>query len=296
MKPHVGFIGLGSMGEAMAANLLKAGYPLRVFNRTPEKAVQLVAAGAFQATQPADVAEPGGILISSLANDQAVEEAIGNDTKLLERLGKGGIHVSTSTIAPATARELAEGHGRHGVAYLACPVLGRPDAAAAAKLWLFLSGPPEAKERVQPLLQTLGQGVFDFGTDPESANVVKLACNFLIASLIEALGEAFALAEKNGIERTKVADVLGQTILASPAARNYSKQIAEKRYTPAMFKLPLGLKDIDLVLQTATASHVPMPLASLLHNRLLAELAKGHQDLDWTGLARGASEDAGLPT
>jgi len=294
MEQTIGFIGLGSMGAAMAANLLKHGYRLRVHNRTPDKAAPLVAQGAVQAMQPADAVEPGGILISMLADDRAIEETIGNNEALLKRLGSGGVHVSMSTISPATSRKLAQGHQRYGVVYLAAPVLGRPDAAAAGKLWIFLSGSSQAKERVQPVLHILGQGVFDLGEEPGSANVVKLACNFLIASMIEAFAEALTLVQKNGIERTLVADILGQTLFASAAMRNYAKQIAEERYEPALFKLALGFKDLNLTLQTAVESKTPMPLADLVHTRLLAGVAKGRGNLDWTGMAQGVSEDAGL--
>jgi len=240
------------------------------------------------------VAEAGSLIISSLANDRVLEEVVGANHELLRRLGPGGIHISTSTVAPETSRRLAEGHKHYGVTYLAAPVLGRPDAAAAAKLWIFLSGPAEAKERAQPVLEALGQGVFDLGEDPGAANVVKLACNFLLASVIEAMAEAFTLAEKNGVGRGLVADLLVRTVFDCPVYRNYGKQIAEQRYQPALFKLSLGLKDVSLVLQTAASSEVPMPLAGLLHDHLLAAKAKGRGDLDWTGLAGEVSEAAGL--
>src|SRR5262249_39840580 len=150
------------------------------------------------------------LVLSSLSNDQVLEEVVGANRELLRRLGPGGVHVSTSTVAPGTSRRLAEGHQHDGVTYLAAPVLGRPDAAAAARLWIFRSGRPEAKERVRPVLQVLGQGVFDLGDDPGAANVVKLACNFLLASAMEAMAEAFTLAEKNGVARGVVADLLVQ--------------------------------------------------------------------------------------
>jgi 3-hydroxyisobutyrate dehydrogenase-like beta-hydroxyacid dehydrogenase len=174
--------------------------------------------------------------------------------------------------------------------------LGRPDAAEAAKLWIFLSGRREAKERALPVLQVMGQGVFDLGEDPGAANVVKLACNFQLASAIEAMAEAFTLAEKNGIERSHMADLLVQTVFDCLVYRNYGTQIAEQRYQPALFKLSLGLKDISLALQTAATSLVPLPLAGLMRDRLLAAEAKGRGDLDWTGLAREVSEAAGLGT
>jgi 3-hydroxyisobutyrate dehydrogenase-like beta-hydroxyacid dehydrogenase len=294
MKPVIGFIGLGSMGQPMAGNLLTAGYTVRVWNRNPARADPLAARGAVPVGRPEEVAEAGALLISSLPNDQVLEEVVGANRELLRRLGAGGVHVSTSTVAPATARRLAEGHRQYGVAYLAAPVLGRPDAAAAAKLWVFLSGEPAARERAQPVLRALGQGVFDLGDDPGAANVVKLACNFLLASAVEAMAEAFALAAKEGVGRARLADLLVRTVFDCPAYRNYGRLIAEERYQPALFKLSLGLKDVSLVLQTAAADLVPMPLASLLHDRMLAAVAKGRGDLDWTGLAGEVSEGAGL--
>jgi 3-hydroxyisobutyrate dehydrogenase-like beta-hydroxyacid dehydrogenase len=294
MRPVIGFIGLGNMGQPMAANLLKAGYPVRVWNRSPDRVAPLAAQGAVRVSRPEDVAEPGGLLVSSLSDDQVLEEVVGANQELLRRLGPGGIHVSTSTVAPATSQRLAEGHQQYGVAYLAAPVLGRPDAAAAARLWIFLSGRREAKERALAVLRVLGQGVFDLGEDAGAANVVKLACNFLLASAMEAMAEAFTLAEKNGVGRGLVADLLVQTLFDCPVYRNYGKQIAEQRYEPALFKLSLGLKDLSLVLQTAASSQVPMPLASLLHDHFLAAAAKGRGDVDWTGLAGEVSEAAGL--
>jgi 3-hydroxyisobutyrate dehydrogenase-like beta-hydroxyacid dehydrogenase len=282
------------MGQPMAANLLKVGYSIRVWNRSPARTAPLVARGATSVSRSEEVAEPGALIISSLSNDRVLEEVVGANHELLRRLGPGGIHISTSTVAPETSRRLAEGHKHYGVTYLAAPVLGRPDAAAAAKLWIFLSGPAGAKERARPVLETLGQGVFDLGEDPGAANVAKLACNFLLASAIEAMAEAFTLAEKNGIERRRLADLLAQTVFDCPAYRNYGGLIAEQRYQPALFKLSLGLKDISLALQTAASSLVPMPFAGLLHDHLLAAVAKGRGDLDWTALAGEASEAAGL--
>jgi 3-hydroxyisobutyrate dehydrogenase-like beta-hydroxyacid dehydrogenase len=177
---------------------------------------------------------------------------------------------------------------------LAAPVFGRPEAAAARKLWICLSGPKPAKERVQPMLSALGQAVFDFGEDPGAANVVKLSGNFLIASAIEAMAEAMTLAEKNGIDRARLIDMVAQTMFACPIYQNYGKAVAQEDYMPARFRLFLGLKDIDLVLQTAAASKTPMPLASMLHDRFISAMAKGREELDWAAFALGAWEDAGL--
>jgi 3-hydroxyisobutyrate dehydrogenase-like beta-hydroxyacid dehydrogenase len=297
MGERIGFIGLGNMGRPMASNLVQAGFALRVYNRNPRKAEPFVAQGAQQVAKPGEVVEPGGIVVTMVANDNALESVVTGEEGFLERLGHNGIHLSMSTVSPATARKLADLHAQHGSTYLAAPVFGRPEAAAARKLFICLSGPSGAqadKQRVQPLLQALGQGVYDFGEDPGAANVVKLTGNFLIAAAMEAMAEAFTLAEKNGIERTKIIDMLGQTSFACPIYQNYGKTIAEERYTPAGFLLSLGLKDVNLVLQTAESAQMPMPLASLLHDRFMASVAKGRGEMDWSALALGVSEDAGL--
>jgi 3-hydroxyisobutyrate dehydrogenase-like beta-hydroxyacid dehydrogenase len=290
----VGFIGLGNMGLPIATNLVESGYKLQVYNRTAQKAQPLVDKGAELGKSPADVVEPGGIVISMLANDQALADVVLGENGILEKLGNGGIHISMSTISPTTAQNLAQQHEQKGTHYLAAPVFGRPDAAAARKLWICLSGNGAAKERVLPLLNVLGQKVFDFGEQISAANVVKLSGNFLIISAIEAMAEAFTLAQKNGIDRTQVAELFGQTLFACPIYQNYGRMIAQEQYEPAGFKLALGLKDIELALQTAKESQMPMPVASLVRDRLISAIAKGRGDIDWTGLALGVSEEAGL--
>jgi 3-hydroxyisobutyrate dehydrogenase-like beta-hydroxyacid dehydrogenase len=294
MPENIGFIGLGNMGQPMVSNLLTAGYGVRVYNRTPGKAQALVAQGAEEMRQPSEVAKPGTTVITMVADDRALEAVVLGENGILERLNPGGIHLSMSTIAPATARKLAHQHAAHGSTYVAAPVFGRPQAVAARQIWICLSGPVAARERVHPILQTLGQGVFSFGDDPAAANVVKLVGNFLIASAIEAMAEGLTLAEKNGISRAAVTDMLSQTLFACLVYKNYGALIAEQRYRPAGFKLSLGLKDIDLVLQTAAASKMPMPVASQLHDRLIAAMAKGREDLDWAAIAINVAEDAGL--
>jgi 3-hydroxyisobutyrate dehydrogenase-like beta-hydroxyacid dehydrogenase len=193
-----------------------------------------------------------------------------------------------------TAAKLAQAHQQQGSNYLAAPVFGRPDAVVARKLWICLSGNGVAKERVRSLLDKLGQGVFDFGEAAQAANVVKITGNFLIISAIEAMAEAFTLAEKNGIDRAQIANLFAQTLFACPIYQNYGRAIAQEQYEPAGFKLSLGLKDVTLALQTARESQMPLPLASLLHDRLLAAVARGKGDIDWTGLALSISEEAGL--
>jgi len=295
MADRIGFIGLGNMGRAMAGNLLKAGYQLQVYNRTVEKAAPLVAQGAKLVACPSQTAEPGGIVLTMLADDQALESTMFGEGSILERLSPNGIHLSMSTLSPATVHRLAKHHSKYQVTYVAAPVFGRPDAAAARKLWVCLAGLQAAKERVHPILGALSQGIFDFGEEPEAANVVKLAGNFLLVAAIEALAEAMALGEKNGIDRTKLAALFGETLFACPAYRIYGDAIAHKRYKPAGFTVALGLKDVNLILQTAGAGTMPMRLASLLHDRFLSAVARGRADLDWAAVALGVDEEAGLP-
>lgn len=294
MAETIGFIGLGNMGQPIASNLLRAGHRLRVYNRSAGKAAPLVAQGATQASRPAEVAEHSGIVFTMLADDHAEDQIFTQNAELLERLGPGGVHVSLSTISPATSRQLAEQHSKFDVAYVAAPVFGRPEAAAAAKLWICLSGPEVAKKRAAPLLKVLGQETFDFGEDPGAANVVKLCGNFLLAAAMEAMAEAFTLAERNGLGRSQVAEMLTKTLFACPVYQRYGALVAEHRYEPAGFQLALGLKDLRLALETAGASLVPMPVGRVLYDRWLSAVAKGRGNLDWSAAALGVSEDAGL--
>lgn len=292
----VGFVGLGAMGFAMASNLATAGHRLTVWNRTASKAEPLVAQGARVAERPGDAATAGGVVVTMVADDAALEAVTLGAGGIAERLGPGGIHLSMSTVAPATARSFARCHAERGSIYVAAPVFGRPDAAKARRLSICVAGPTEAKARVRPLLEAMGQRIFDFGEEPASANVVKIAGNFMIACAIEAMAEAFTLAEKSGVERTRVAEMLGQTFFACPVYQGYGRMVAEKRHTPAGFKLTLGLKDLDLVLRTAAEVTMPMPVASLVRDRFTASVAKGRGEMDWSALALGTLDDAGLGT
>jgi 3-hydroxyisobutyrate dehydrogenase-like beta-hydroxyacid dehydrogenase len=199
-----------------------------------------------------------------------------------------------STIAPATARKLAQYHASRGSLYLAAPVFGRPDNAAQRQLAVCISGPAAAKAQVKPLLDAIGRAVFDFGEEPGAANVVKLCGNFLIAAALEALAEALTMAEKSGVERGAVAEMLGKTLFVCPVYQRYGNAIAAKRHTPARFTMPLGLKDVELVLQTAGEVRTPMPLAALLRERLISGLAKGRAEMDWSALALGVLDEAGI--
>jgi 3-hydroxyisobutyrate dehydrogenase-like beta-hydroxyacid dehydrogenase len=295
-KPAIAFIGLGAMGSPMARNLLAAGYAVTVFNRTSGRAGELIAQGASLADSPAASVAPGGIAVSMLANDAALEAVTLGPAGLAGRLGPGGLHISMSTVSPETSRALAQAHAAQGSQLLVAPVFGRPEAAAAKKLWVCVSGADDAKARARPVLQALGQGIHDFGGEIGAANVVKLSGNFLILAAVEALAEALAFAEKNGVARDALAGFLGETILSCPIYQNYGRILAQRAYEPAGFKLELGMKDVRLVRGVAEDAQIPMPLADLLHARLLAALAKGRGQMDWTAIELSSAEDGGMAT
>jgi len=294
MSTEIGIIGLGAMGAPIAANLAAAGYKLRVYNRTASKADGLVTTGATLVERPGDAALAGGVAITMLADDAALESVTLGAGGLAERLGRGGIHISMSTVSPATTRRLAEYHAAAGNTLIAAPVFGRPDAAKAKRLWVVCSGPAAQKTAIRPLLEAVGQAILDFGEEPGAANVAKLVGNFLIAANLEAMSEAFAMAEKQGVERTAVADMLAKTLFACPIYQGYGKAIAEKRFTPVGFRMRLGLKDVELALRTAEEVTMGLPIASLVRDRFLANLAKGRGDMDWSAIALGVLDDAGL--
>ncbi len=288
----IGFIGLGRMGSAMAANLVKAGHDVTVFNRSPEKRQKLVELGAHEAARIADACR-GEVVITMLADDAALSSVTLADGGIIGSLAKGAIHVSMSTISVALARELTQAHAGAGQRFIAAPVFGRPEAAAAAKLFIVAAGEAAAIETCLPLFNALGQKTIPIGPEPQAANVVKLSGNFLLASAIEALGEAIALVSKAGVDRRAYVELLTSTIFPAPAYATYGGLIAANRYQPAAFTAALGFKDIRLALAAAESLRVPMPLGSLLHDRFLRLLAQGGESLDWSALGGLAARDAG---
>jgi 3-hydroxyisobutyrate dehydrogenase-like beta-hydroxyacid dehydrogenase len=291
---NVAFIGLGSMGLPMARHLLQAGHTLTVYNRTRARADALAPLGARVADTPAAAAHGADVLVTMVADDQALEQVMLGESGALAALGRGATHISTSTISPRLSLRLAERHQAAGQHYVAAPVFGRPQAAEAKQLWIVAAGLPAALERVRPLLDAMGQGVVVAGTDPARANVIKLAGNFLLAAAIEAMGEAFALARKYDVLPADLLDIVNGRLFRSPIYENYGKLIASERYEPAGFKLRYGLKDVRLALAAADDVAAPMPLASLIHDRFLSGVARGWGDSDWAALARVAAADAGL--
>jgi 3-hydroxyisobutyrate dehydrogenase-like beta-hydroxyacid dehydrogenase len=276
----------------MAANLIRAGHEVTVYNRTASKMKALMEQGAHPAAQVTDACR-GEAVVTMLADDNAVESTVFGDKGLTGGLGKGAIHVSMSTISVALSERLAAAHAEAGQRFVAAPVFGRPEAAAAAKLFIVAAGAPDAVDACLPLFEALGQKTFTFGNNPPAANLVKLSGNFLIASAIEALGEAMALVGKAGVNRGQFIDLLTSTIFSAPIYKIYGPLIAEQRFEPAGFAAPLGHKDIRLTLAAAETLRVPMPLASLLRDRFLTLFAHGGERLDWSAITRLAAEDAG---
>ncbi len=290
----VGFIGLGNMGSSIARRLIQAGHTLTVYNRTQSRAEAFASLGAKIAGIPAETAANAEALITMLADDAAVEAVIFSPGNIIETLSAGAVHISMSTISVGLSRRLAESHREKQQHYLAAPVFGRPDAAAAAKLFIVAAGPSEQIERCRPLFDAIGQKTFIAGEEAHAANVIKLAGNFLITTVIESLAEAFAFGRKFGVDPHTFLDILTGSLFSAPVYRTYGSMIASDKFEPAGFKLPLGLKDNRLLLAAAEEATVPMPMASLIHDRFVAALARGLDESDWAAIARISYENAGL--
>jgi 3-hydroxyisobutyrate dehydrogenase-like beta-hydroxyacid dehydrogenase len=289
---EVGFIGLGRMGAGMAANVLKAGNDVTVYNRTRSKVEALVAQGAKAAASVSGACR-GDAVMTMLANDEAVEGVVFGDTGIIANLRAGAIHVSSSTISVALSERLEAAHAKAGQLFVAAPVFGRPDAAAAALLIVAVGGAPDAVKAATPLLDAIGKSIFVASETPKIANLVKLSGNFLLASVIESLGEALALVGKAGLDRRRYINFLTSTLFDVPVYRTYGGLIADGKFEPAAFAAPLGHKDIRLTLAAAEDLRVPLPLASLLHDRFLTLLANGGDNLDWSAIGGLAAKDAG---
>ena len=283
----IGFIGLGQMGSAMAANLLKAGHDVTVWNRSTDKAAKLADAGAHLAARPVDAAQ-GEVIMTMLADDAAVESVV---------YGEGGIqdapalHVSLSTIGIALADRLAA-DARNG--YVSAPVFGRPIAAEAAKLFVIAAGAPADLDRCEPLFAAIGQRTFRIGDTPSAANLVKLSGNFMIMAAVEAMAEAMTLAEKGGVDRRTLLDVLTGTLFGAPIYQTYGDILVEDRFHPAGFAAPLGLKDMTLADTAATSLRAPMPILGIVRDHLRSVIASEGEDVDWAGVALAVRRGAGI--
>jgi 3-hydroxyisobutyrate dehydrogenase-like beta-hydroxyacid dehydrogenase len=290
----IAFIGLGNMGTPMARHLIRAGHEVTVWNRSRDKAEPLKSEGAKIAQSLAEAAKEAEIVITMLADDQAVESSVLHAGAAIDNMRKGATHISMSTISVALSRKLAEEHAKRGQHYLAAPVFGRPEAAAEAKLFIAAAGDKNVVELCRPVLESMGQKLFVIGDKPEMATVVKISGNFLIASLIESLGEAIALTRKYDIDPHTYVDFLTSTLFNAPVYKTYGGIIADEKYTPPGFKLRLGLKDVRLALSAGESVDAPLPIASLIRDHMLTALARGMEGLDWSSMAKLAAENAGL--
>ena len=287
----IGFLGLGSMGHGMAANLLKAGHEVVVWNRSAGATKPLAVLGAKVAATPSQTVG-GDAVISILADDAAVDGVFTDE--VLAGAAKGLVHANMATISVAMVNTLTARHQRHGVGYVGAPVFGRADVAAAGKLNIVASGEAAALAKLQPAFDAMGQKTWVVGDDPVHAHSCKIAGNLMIATVIEMLGEAFALIEKSGVDPRLFSEVMTGSIFGAPVFNNYAAIIAGKKFEPAGFKLRLGLKDVTLALAAGSATATPLPLASLIRDHFLEAIAHGDGDKDWSALAAVASRRAGL--
>lgn len=283
----IGFIGLGQMGSAMARNLLAAGHEVSVWNRSADKLASLVEAGARAASSPADAAQ-GDIVATMLADDRAVESVVWGENGIATA---PALHVSHSTISVALAERLAAEAGAGG--YVSAPVFGRPPAAAAGKLFVVVAGAAAALDRAQPMFDAIGQRTFRVGERAPAANLVKLSGNFMIMAAVAAMAEAMTLAERGGVERAALLEILTETLFGAPVYRTYGELLVEEKFRPAGFPAPLGLKDMTLADAAATAYRVPMPLLGIVRDHLRSTIAIEGEDIDWSGMALALRRGAG---
>ncbi|MCM3214513.1 NAD(P)-dependent oxidoreductase [Niallia taxi] len=281
----VALIGLGNMGLPIAENILKSGHKLVIYNRTASKLQSLVEKGAEMAVSPADAAQKATIVFTILSDDKAAEAVVYGEKGIISGLPKDGIHVSVSTLSVELAKKLEEDHQKNSQAFVSCPVLGRPDAAAAAALRLLVAGPKQAREKIMPVLNELGKDIFVVGEKGHLANVVKLGNNFLIVSMLEALSEAFVFVEKYGIKADAFLEI-ANTLFASPVYQNYGKIMVEERFEEAGFKLALGLKDVNLMLEAAHNAKISLPTAEIAKKHYEEGIEQGWSDLDWAAIVK----------
>jgi 3-hydroxyisobutyrate dehydrogenase-like beta-hydroxyacid dehydrogenase len=290
----IGFIGLGNMGAGIAANLKRAGHEMAVWNRSPQKARSLIDQGAVPARSPGAAASEREIVLTMLADDAALEQVLSGSEGLLEGLRRGALHVSLSTISIAAAERTARLHAERGQQFLSAPVFGRPEAAAAAKLFVVAAGARAAFDAASAVLGAISQRVFYIGETPSSANLVKLCGNFAILSAIETMAEAMTLAQKGGVSKKQFLEIFTGTLFDTPLYRNYGAAMVEDRFRPAGFAAPLGLKDMRLVSQAADALRVPMPVLNVLRDHLLQTIGAEGEDIDWSGIALTIAKNGGV--
>jgi len=288
---HISVLGLGQMGAPIARNLVARGFAVRVWNRDAAKTATV--AGATPCTTIAEAVAGADVALTMLADDAALREVTLGAGGVLDALPQGAVHLGMSTVSLAIVRELVEAHASRGQQYIASPVFGRPDVAAAAKLFVVPGGPTATLDRLAPLFAAIGQATFPMAT-PEQAALAKLAGNFMIAGTLEILSEALAFGEKGGIDPEKLMDLLTGTVFGSPIVNRYGGMIARAEFEPAAFALRLGLKDVNLVLAASQQLGLPMPVASVVQQHLVSAVDKGLGDIDFAGVSTIVREHAGL--
>jgi 3-hydroxyisobutyrate dehydrogenase-like beta-hydroxyacid dehydrogenase len=283
-------IGLGRMGSGIAGNIQKHGFPLTVYNRSSEKTKPFVSAGATAARTPRDAAAAAEIVVTNLMDDASVLETVTGESGILAGMRPGSIHIGTTTISPNLSSRLAALHDGHGSYYIAGPVAGRPDAAAAGKLITFLAGKAEAIERSRPVISAYADRIIPMGEDAAAANSMKLVGNFMVASIIEMIGQVYVFAEKRGVDPAIITGMFKQFM---PATSEYVDRISSRNFKDAGFTLDGGLKDVTLILAAAAEVHAPLPYASMIRDKCLAAQARGMSHLDWSVITEISRLNAG---
>lgn len=291
---NVGFVGLGRMGQGIAANVLGGGHELTVFNRTREKTADLAAAGANVASSVAEACTGADVVITMVANDDVLLEVALAPGGLRDSLPPGAIHMAMGTHGVAAVRALAAAHAEAGQVLVAAPVLGRPDMAASGELGIVAGGPAEAVERCRPLFEAIGRRTFEAGPLPESATSIKLANNFVLGCAIEALAEAFSLGRAYDVAPHVLYEVLAEGLFSAPAYKVYGEIMVSEEFDRVGFTSELALKDVNLVLAAAGDARMPLPSANLLRDRLLGAIAHGDGERDWAVLAREQARASGM--
>ncbi|MGC8604046.1 MAG: NAD(P)-dependent oxidoreductase [Desulfomonilaceae bacterium] len=293
-EKKLGFIGVGQLAQPMVGHLLDQGYEVLIHNRRRDPLKNLISRGAIYCQSPEDTAIEGGILFNCLPDDTALLSVFHAHGTIFNRLGDKGLHVSMATISPQASKIVHERHKNLGGNYCVATVMGRPDVVENKRQFYIMAGESDQIERVRPILESIGGGVFTLGQKPEIANAAKLSFNFLIASAIESMAEAFTLARKNGIEVNQFYSMITETLFACPLYKNYGKAIIDRQFYEPLFKMALGAKDMNLVSSAAKDCQTPMRFASVLQDRFTASIAKGRENFDWIGIALDVEEEAGI--
>lgn len=291
---RVGFIGLGRMGQGMAGRIIDAGHDLLVSDPTPGQTTALEAAGAVAVSSPAAASAGRDVVISMLASDAILDAVLNGENGLLNSMPATCTHMAMGTHGILAINHAAEAHQAADQIFIACPVLGRPDLAADGLLRLVPGGPPEALEKVRPLLDVIGQQCFDVGPSPQAATAVKIANNFVLGCAIETMGEAFALVEKLGVEPSLFLEVMLQSLFGAPAYQIYGKMIVDETWEGHGATAIIGLKDADLALEAAKAADMPLPSTHIWREHLLRAIERGEGGLDWAVMAREQARASGL--